>query len=172
VPELTDIVPQLTPENSSLEFLTGECRAREKTHELNTRFHLLLNLGFAALTTLLLKVDGPYYADAVVAGLFACGLGLSVFSWRSVNATARLLEAIETRRRDEAERLGVHDAPRQIQAVRAGFLFLLLATFFLTAALATVWFSYISVRDQNVSGEDAVATLMTVPRAACSVYGP
>jgi len=166
VPELTDIVPQLTPERISLESLTSECRAREKTHELNVRFHILVNLGFAAATTLILKVDGPYYADAVVAGLYVCGVGLSIFSFRSVRRSSRLLYDAEIRRREEAERAGVHDLPSESHP-GTGLLFLLVATFCLAAAFATMWFSYITVRDQSASEDDAVASVMTVPPEAC-----
>ena len=104
MPELTDIVQQLTPEKPSLESLISDCRLREKAHELNVRFHLAINLAFAALTTLILKIDGPWYADAICAGLFACGAALSLFSWRSVRRTADMFHTAEARRREEAER--------------------------------------------------------------------
>lgn len=164
--EISEVSPQTIPERSSLESAQLACEVREKACESTTRFHLVLDLSTAALVCTILKMDGPYYADAIVAGLFICGFGLTVYSYRCVRRVEIALSVAESQRRAEEERLGL--TPTSVSH-RPGpaIIFVLLATFFVSAAVATLWFSYASIRDQGASGDDSVAVLRTGRPGAC-----
>ena len=71
----------------------------------------------------MLKLDGPYYADGIAAGIYVVGFLIALWSFRSI-------------RKSEAENdfSGVSTAP----------VFAALALFFIAAAVAVIWFTYIS----------------------------
>ncbi len=111
-------------------------RAARLLHERAVRFHLLLNLGFALAATWVLKLDGPYYADGISAGLFVCGALVSLWSRRGIADSERETGVPHAR--------GLH------------LLFTVFALFFLSAAVAIVYFTYIDAPDMPFSDEDGL----------------
>lgn len=118
-------------------------RKRPSAHRETLRFHLLLNLTLAIAATWVLKIDGPYYADGIAAGIYVIGFLIALWSFRSI-------------RKSEAENefSGVSTAP----------VFAALAIFFLAAAVAVVWFTYISPPDTIYPDEGATAMRLTLWR--------
>jgi len=107
------------------------------------RFHLLLNLTLAIAATWVLKLDGPYYADGIAAGIYVVGFLIALWTFRSI-------------RKSEAENdfSGVSTAP----------VFASLAIFFVAAAAAVIWFTYISPPEAIYPEEGATAMLLTLGR--------
>ena len=86
-----------------------------------------------------LKLDGPYYADGIAAGIYVVGFLIALWSFRSDPRRAKRTTS----------------SP----AYRSAPVFAALAIFFLAAAVAVIWFTYISPPDA-IYPEEGVATAM------------
>ncbi|MBC7927835.1 MAG: hypothetical protein H7039_19490 [Bryobacteraceae bacterium] len=118
---------------------------RERTLERTVRFHLLLNLGLALAATWVLKVDGPYYADGIAAGVYVCGLAVTVISMGEIKVARRQLKEL---------------TPNLEIGSGLTRLFLVFALFFLCAACAVIWFTYIAPQDLIYPEDDGVASAL------------
>lgn len=129
-------------------------RRAQRIHDGNLRFHLVLNLTLAAVSAGILKIDGPWYADAVIAALFACGFATSVFALRSLRRTRSAVLA------------AIFHPEEQPAPVSADAVFLLLAVFYLSAAVATLWLSY-AYRDSGIVEDSGIAETVRGRREVC-----
>ena len=118
-------------------------RKHRSAHREALRFHLFLNLALAIGATWVLKLDGPYYADGIAAGIYVVGFLIALWSFRSI----RKSEA-------ESEFSGVSTAP----------VFAALAIFFIAAAVAVIWFTYISPPEAIYPEEGVTAMCLTLRR--------
>lgn len=112
-----------------------------------------------------MKIEGPYFGDAIAAALFLCGFGISLFSIRVVRASdAELRAAVDLKQRIEHQ-LTMNEGEPQfpvrrrtgITAVLAAF-----ALFHLSAAAGTVWLTYISPPDTVHNEDDTFARSRSV----------
>ena len=118
-------------------------RALRRAHESRVRFHLLLNLGFALGALWVLKIDGPYYADGISAALLLCGTFVSLWS----RAEIRNGEIGADVARSRSLRL----------------LFLALPVFFMGAAIAVVYFTYMVPPEMPFSDEEGITRMLVNP---------
>lgn len=122
-----------------------EARRRERKLERTIRFHLILNIGLALSATWVLKVDGPYYADGIAAGIYVCGLAVTAIGMGEIRVSRRQLQEV---------------APNVETGSGLSRLFVVFALFFLCAACAVVWFTYIAPQDLIYPEDDGVASAL------------
>jgi hypothetical protein len=172
VTELSDQNGAASPETASLSF--DEWERLQLSHRCSVRFAVALNAALAVATLGILKMDGPWYADGIVAGLFAFGFGFSLFAWRGARRGEAVLRAAAAQLADVGGERGKRAAEMGPGCPRPA-VFLLFAAFFLAASVASVWFTYLS-REQVPMEEDAVADavaqVVRSPRGAYSESGP
>lgn len=138
-----------------MERAAEESRWRARMHEQALRFHLVFDVALAVAATAVLKMDGPYYADALAAGLFVCGFGVSIAALRSVRRSLQDLEALDRHRLEMERTAGLVPLPAARRSGSFAAVFALLAIFHLSAASTAVWFTYLAHQDQAVTeGED------------------
>jgi hypothetical protein len=130
---------ELTEERRSRIAASDE-RRRAGRRERALRFHAGLNAAYAAAALGLLKIEGPYFADAIAAGLFFCGFWMALFSLRSLSSL---------------EREGSDEAAQPRRTVGARPMFIAFAVFYLASAVAIVWLTYINPSESTQ--EDAAA---------------
>lgn len=131
-------------------------------HEGTVRFHLALNTALAAAALALLKIEGPYFADAIAAGLFTCGFALCIFSLRAIrHSSAEVASAAQARAAQETKAgLREADAPPYVSRSRGvGMVLWCLAVFNLASASVTIWLTYISPVETAGPGLDTLAVI-------------
>lgn len=108
-------------------------------HWSRLKFFLTLNVAFAATGVGLLKMEGPWYVDGVVAGLFFVGFCLALSSRRALSAHAG--------------------------QDRTGRSFLLaLAIFYLAVCAVIVWLTFVTPTETPLN-EDQEVRALTAPAA-------
>jgi len=167
VTELSDQNGAGSRETAPLSF--AEWDRLQLSHRSSVRFAVVLNAALAVATLGILKIDGPWYADGIVAGLFALGFGFSLFAWRSARRGEAVLRAVAAQLTDVSGERGKRAAEMGPGCPRPA-VFLLFAAFFLAASVASVWFTYLS-REQAPVEEDAIAQIVRIPRGAYSEFG-
>lgn len=124
-------------------------------HEQALRFYLVFDVALAVAATAVLKMDGPYYADALAAGLFVCGFGVSLAAIRTLRRSRKDLDALDRHRQETERAAGLMPLPPPRRSGSFAAVFALLALFHLSAASTAVWFTYLAHQDQSVTeGED------------------
>lgn len=160
-------VSQTSNQNASRQrYADAEVRRRLREHHQGVRFHLSLNIFLILAATAVLKSDGPYFADGLSAGIYTCGLALSLFAFRSVHAGETNLRAAERDRLALDAESDYPDKPR-VSRPSAATLFVILSVFFLAAACATVYYSFVAPVEQIQADEDGVAWTVMAPPEAC-----
>lgn len=137
-----------------------EYRWHAERHARAVNFQLALNAALAAVSVWLMKIEGPYFGDAIAAALFLCGFGISLFSIRVVRASgAELRAAVELRQRIEHHLNAGEGEPEPAVRRRTGITAVLaaFALFHLSAAAGTVWLTYVSPPDAVHNEDDTFA---------------
>jgi hypothetical protein len=139
-------MPELPPDRE-LRRVTSEYRWVADAHGSTVRFYLGINVALAAASLALLKIEGPFFGDAIAAALFVCGFMTCLLGVRAIRDSEAQVRALADRRIALEHKCGLREGePQALPSGARGLTIVLVcfAVFHLASAVATVWLTYIS----------------------------